>query len=111
VTQAAHDGLEAVEAAEEFHPHVILLDIGLPKLNGYEACEQIRSQPWGKNMFVIAVTGWGQEEDKRRAEECGFNAHIVKPVEPVQLVALLNKLVTERDQRGALVALDSGSSE
>jgi CheY-like chemotaxis protein/PAS domain-containing protein len=111
VTQAAHDGLEAIEVAERFNPHVILLDIGLPKLNGYEVCQQIRSQQWGKEMFVVAVTGWGQEEDKRRAEDCGFDAHIVKPVEPVQLVALLNKLVSERDQRGALVALDSGSSE
>jgi signal transduction histidine kinase/CheY-like chemotaxis protein len=110
VSQAAHDGLQAVEAAERFNPHVILLDIGLPNLNGYEACQQIRLQPWGRDMVVIAVTGWGQEDDKRRAEECGFDAHIVKPVEPARLMELLASMLKERVRPGELLALDARSS-
>ena len=80
-TRTAHDGLAAVEAAGEFRPDVILLDIGLPKLNGYEACRRIREQPWSKGMVIVALTGWGQDEDRRRSEEAGFNHHMVKPVE------------------------------
>ncbi|MGH9897155.1 MAG: hybrid sensor histidine kinase/response regulator, partial [bacterium] len=81
-THMAHDGLEAVEAAERFRPDAMLLDIGLPKLNGYEVCRRIRAQPWGKNMVLVAVTGWGQEEDRHKSREAGFNIHIVKPVDP-----------------------------
>ena len=80
-TRTAHDGLAAVEAAEEFRPDVILLDIGLPKLNGYEACRRIREQPWSKGMVIVALTGWGQDEDRRRSAEAGFDHHMVKPVE------------------------------
>ena len=65
-THTAYDGLEAVEAAATFRPDVVLLDIGLPKLNGYEACRRIREQPWGKNIVLVALTGWGQEEDRRK---------------------------------------------
>jgi CheY-like chemotaxis protein len=92
--RTAHDGLEAVQAAEVFRPDVILLDIGLPKLNGYEAARRIRGQPWGGDMVLIAVTGWGQEEDKRRSKEAGFNFHMVKPVEPAALEKLLGGLLT-----------------
>jgi PAS domain S-box-containing protein len=67
-TQVAHDGLQAVEAAETFQPEIILLDIGLPKLNGYDTCRRIRQQPWGKSMLILALTGWGQEEDRRKAK-------------------------------------------
>jgi CheY-like chemotaxis protein len=88
-TRTAYDGQEGVEAAEEFRPDVILLDIGLPKLNGYEACRRIREQPWGKKAILIAVTGWGQEEDRRRSREAGFNHHMVKPVDPQELMKLL----------------------
>ncbi len=88
-TRTAHDGLEAVEAAGAFRPDVILLDIGLPKLNGYDVCRRIREQPWGKSMVVVAMTGWGQEEDKRRSNEAGFNQHMVKPVDPAILEKLL----------------------
>jgi CheY-like chemotaxis protein len=63
-TQQAHDGVEAVEAAERFRPNAVLLDIGLPKMNGYEACRRIRTKPWGKDMVLVALTGWGQEEDR-----------------------------------------------
>jgi PAS domain S-box-containing protein len=86
---AVHDGQEAVDAARWFRPDVALLDIGMPKLNGYDACRHIRQQPWGKKVFLIALTGWGQEEDKRRSQEAGFNEHLVKPVEPAALEKLL----------------------
>ena len=84
--RTAYDGEEAVQAAAEFQPHVMLLDIGLPKMNGYEAARLIRQQPWGRNMVLIAVTGWGQEQDKRRSAEAGFDYHMVKPVDPQALL-------------------------
>ncbi len=92
--RTAHDGLEAVKAAEVFRPDVVLMDIGLPKLNGYEAARRIRGQTWGGDMVLIAVTGWGQEDDKRRSKEAGFNFHMVKPVEPAALEKLLAGLLT-----------------
>ena len=88
----AYDGVEAVQAAEEFCPDVVVLDIGMPKLNGYEACRSIREQPWGQNMILIALTGWGQDKDKLNTQKAGFNYHLVKPVDPTQLMKLLNKL-------------------
>ncbi len=81
----AYDGLEAVQRAEQFQPNVILLDIGMPKLNGYDAARRIRAQPWANGTVLIAMTGWGQEEDKRRAEEAGFDHHLTKPIEPAAL--------------------------
>jgi signal transduction histidine kinase/ActR/RegA family two-component response regulator len=88
-THVAHDGLAAVEAADRLRPDVILLDIGLPKINGFEACRRIRQRPWGRDIVVIALTGWGQEVDRRRSRESGFDHHIVKPVEHAALVKLL----------------------
>ena len=85
----AHDGLEAVGAAAAFHPDVVLLDIGLPKLNGYEAARRIREQDGGTDMVLVAVTGWGQEEDRRRSKEAGFDHHMTKPVEFAALQKLL----------------------
>ncbi|HEX4611286.1 MAG TPA: PAS domain S-box protein, partial [Urbifossiella sp.] len=87
--RTAHDGLAAVEAAAEFRPGVILLDIGMPKLNGYDACRRIREQPWGRDAVVAALTGWGQEEDRSRSREAGFDRHLVKPVEPEAVEKLL----------------------
>jgi DNA-binding response OmpR family regulator len=87
--RTAHDGLEGAAAAAAFRPNVILLDIGMPKLNGYDACRRIREQPWAKNTVIVALTGWGQEEDKRRSQQAGFNNHLVKPVEPAALEKLL----------------------
>jgi CheY-like chemotaxis protein len=91
-TRTAHDGESAVAAAESFLPEVVLLDIGLPKLNGYEVAQRIREQPWGTTMFLIAVTGWGQEEDRQRSSEVGLNVHMVKPVEAAALEKLLSEL-------------------
>ena len=80
--QLAHDGLEAVQAAGVFHPQVVLLDIGLPKMNGYEAARRIRERPSEAKVTIIALTGWGQEKDKQLASEAGFDHHLTKPVEP-----------------------------
>ena len=91
-TRTAHDGESAVQAAELFLPEVMLLDIGLPKLNGYEVAQRIRQQPWGASMYLIAVTGWGQDEDRQRSSEVGLNVHMVKPVEPAALEKLLSEL-------------------
>jgi signal transduction histidine kinase/ActR/RegA family two-component response regulator len=87
--ETAHDGLAALEAAAAFRPDVMLLDIGLPKLNGYEVARSLRQQPWGEQVILIAVTGWGQEEDKRRALEAGCNYHLTKPIDPDGLEKLL----------------------
>jgi PAS domain S-box-containing protein len=93
----AHDGLEALETAKTFQPHAALLDLGMPKLNGYETAQRIRQQPWGNNIVLIALTGWGQEEDKRRSREAGFNAHLVKPVDHRSLEKILrNRDLTDR---------------
>jgi PAS domain S-box-containing protein len=92
--RTAHDGLEGVEAAAAYRPDMILLDIGMPRLNGYDACRRIREQPWGKGIRIVAVTGWGQDEDKRRSQEAGFDRHLVKPVGPVVLEKLLAELRT-----------------
>ncbi len=91
-TQTAHDGLEALDAVAAFRPDLVLLDIGMPKLNGYDAAQRIREQPWGKNIVLVALTGWGQEEDKRRSLDAGFNFHMVKPVDPAALEKLLATL-------------------
>jgi PAS domain S-box-containing protein len=87
----AHDGLEAVGAAGVFRPDVVVLDIGLPKLNGYEAGRRIREQQ-GEDVVLIALTGWGQEEDRRRSKEAGFNYHMTKPVEFDALQKVLAEL-------------------
>jgi len=88
-TQTAYDGIEAVAAVEKFLPDLVLLDIGLPKLDGYEACRRIRRMPGGERIVIIAMTGWGQEQDRRKSKEAGFNGHLVKPLEYGALMKLL----------------------
>jgi CheY-like chemotaxis protein len=87
--RTAHDGLEALQAARVFRPELVLLDIGLPKMNGYEVARKMREQPWAKCVLLVAVTGWGQEEDKQRALEAGFDYHLTKPVELAAIHSLL----------------------
>jgi len=89
---AVFDGEAAILSAENLLPEVALFDIGMPKANGYEVARRIREQPWGKQMFLVALTGWGQEADKRRTREAGFDAHLVKPVPPDALHRLLATL-------------------
>jgi signal transduction histidine kinase/CheY-like chemotaxis protein len=88
-TFAAYDGEEAVETAASLRPDVILLDIGLPRLNGFDACRRIRQYAWAQNVLIIALTGWGQEDDRRRSVEAGFDGHLVKPVDHAELTKLL----------------------
>lgn len=96
-TRLAYDGEEAIAIAEEFRPDVLLLDIGLPKLNGYEVARRIRTMPWGRQMILVALTGWGQEEDRRKSKDAGFDGHIVKPVDHIELKALLTELMARRN--------------
>jgi PAS domain S-box-containing protein len=87
--RTAGDGREAIEVAAEFRPDVVLMDLGMPEMNGYEAAQHIREQPWGRGMLLIALTGWGQDEDRRRTQEAGFDHHLVKPADPAELQRLL----------------------
>lgn len=87
--QIAYDGVEAIAAAASFCPDVVLMDIGMPKLNGYDAAGQIRQRSWGKNLTLVALTGWGQQQDRRRSAEAGFDRHLVKPVEMSDLREIL----------------------
>ncbi|MDB5350101.1 MAG: chemotaxis protein methyltransferase CheR [Planctomycetota bacterium] len=91
-TCTANDGGEAVEAAEEHRPEVILLDIGLPVLNGYDVARTIRERPWGGEVVIVALTGWGQEGDRLRSQEAGIDHHLVKPVDPAALEKILSGL-------------------
>jgi PAS domain S-box-containing protein len=93
--RVAFDGPSALDLAEEFRPEVLLLDLGLPEMDGYDVARSIRRRPWGAEVMIIALTGWGQEEDRRRSEEAGFNHHLVKPVNPIILEQLLADLRTE----------------
>jgi len=92
----AADGEEALRAAQAQHPDIILLDIGLPKLNGYEVCKAIRAQPWSANTPIIAITGWGDPAAKAAALEAGFDRHFVKPVPEDQLVDTMRELAANR---------------
>lgn len=87
--RTARDGAEGLAAAEEFQPEVVLLDIGMPGMSGYEVAAQLRRKPGGKEMMILALTGWGQDEDRRRSREAGFDHHFVKPVNPDDLHSLL----------------------
>jgi len=95
----AYDGKQAVEAATTRRLDVVLLDLGMPHLNGYEAGRQIRELPSCRDIFLIAMTGWGQEEDRRRTDEAGFDHHLVKPVDPAELTKLLADLPAD-DRQG-----------
>ena len=88
-THTAYDGEEAMAVAARLRPEVVILDIRMPKRNGFEACRWIREQPWGKAMVLIALSGWGTEDDRRRTEEAGFDHHLVKPVDPDELFTLV----------------------
>ena len=89
----AHDGVEAIEKAESFRPHAILLDIGLPKMNGYDACRIIKDALWGADISIIALTGWGNEGDREKSRQAGFDGHLVKPVEASSLFAIISETV------------------
>lgn len=85
----AHDGVEAIAAAETFKPEVILMDVGMPRMNGLDAARHIKRQPWGRTINIIALTGWGQDNDRLRSAEAGCNGHLVKPVDIDELQKML----------------------
>src|SRR5690606_29827749 len=91
-TACAHNGFEALETAERFRPDVILMDIGMPELNGYEATRKIRERPWGQRLVVIALTGWGEASDRAESRAAGCEGHLVKPVRLDDLEALIDEL-------------------
>lgn len=88
-TAIAYDGPSAVDTAEAFGPDVILCDVGLPGFDGNEVARRIRAQDWGKSVVLIAATGWGQPEDRRRSREAGFDHHLVKPIALEELATFL----------------------
>jgi CheY-like chemotaxis protein len=92
VTRVAHDGASAVASATEFLPDVILLDIGLPVMNGYDVARSVRALPQCRHIHIAAVTGWGQEEDQRKAQEAGCDSHLTKPLSPATLDELLARI-------------------
>ncbi|MGN6543688.1 MAG: hybrid sensor histidine kinase/response regulator [Aureliella sp.] len=81
----AYDGEQAIQIAREFSPEIVLMDLGMPRLDGYDACRYIREQPWGRDIVLVALTGWGQDSHRQRAKECGFDHHLVKPADPAEL--------------------------
>jgi signal transduction histidine kinase len=85
----AYDGASAVAAAAQVRPQIVVLDLGMPVMDGYEACRRIRAETWGRDMVVVALTGWGHTQDRRRSEEAGFDCHLVKPIDPLALLDLL----------------------
>jgi PAS domain S-box-containing protein len=95
--RTARDGVETLQIAQSFEPDVAILDIGMPRLDGYEVCRQLRVQPGGRDMLIIALTGWGQSEDKLRSQDAGFDEHFVKPAD----VGALEKLLEERATRSS----------
>jgi len=102
--QTAYDGRRALELAGTFRPHALVLDIGLPDVNGYEVARSIRAAPWGASMVLIAVSGWGQGEDRRRALEAGFDHHLTKPIAAETLESLLQSLDTSEPDRKEYLA-------
>ena len=90
-----HDGVEALRRLAELRPQFALVDIGMPKINGYEVARRARAEPWGASISLIALTGWGQEQDRREALEAGFDYHLVKPVDIETLVQRLNDWETQ----------------
>jgi CheY-like chemotaxis protein len=85
------DGPQALDQAERFRPEIVLLDLGMPKLTGYEVARCLRQQPWGADVLIVALTGWGQEEDRRRTREAGFDAHLIKPIKHDEITSLLQR--------------------
>jgi PAS domain S-box-containing protein len=98
-TRIANDGADCVTTAETFRPDVVLLDIGLPNMSGHDAARWIRAQPWGKDAVLIALTGWGRDEDRRASSDAGFDGHLVKPIDPAELTTLIVSFLAARNRR------------
>ena len=91
--RTAGDGIEALKVAEEFRPQIVLLDIGMPKMDGYETARLLKARPWARHTLLFAQTGWGQEDHRQKAQEAGFHQHLVKPLDPEALTQLLDAVL------------------
>ncbi len=91
-TETAADGVEALRAAAAYRPDAIFLDIAMPKLNGFDVCKVIREQAWAKDIVVIALTGWGQDDAREKSKEAGFDHHMVKPIELSALEPIVQEI-------------------
>jgi len=87
-----------VAAAAAFRPDVVLMDLGMPRVSGYEAARRIRAESWGNETFLVALTGWGTDDDRRRTQEAGFDRHLVKPVDPDALMRIIAEMPIESAQ-------------
>jgi PAS domain S-box-containing protein len=95
--RVVHEGRAALSSAQTFRPDTALLDIGMPQVSGYEVAEALRREPWGKDILMIATTGWGQESDRQRSIKAGFDRHLTKPIDPDELIALLSGQPSARE--------------
>ena len=95
-SRTAHDGLEALEVADGFAPDVVLLDLGMPRMDGFEACRRMRERSWGRRAVMIAITGWGQPEHIQQSEAAGFDVHLLKPVPPEVVAQTLDRVASRR---------------
>jgi CheY-like chemotaxis protein len=102
----AHDGLEALEIARTFQPDIVLMDLGMPNLNGYDAARRMRQEPWGRELVLVATTGWGQDDDRQRTAEAGFDRHLVKPV----AMAVLREVFDAPPRTSMALPLPAGKS-
>jgi len=91
-TKIAHNGIQALGVAHEFQPDAMIIDIGMPGLDGHDLARRIRAEEWGKDLLLVAASGWGQDEDKQASLEAGFNMHLVKPIELRTLEGLLETI-------------------
>ena len=91
-TAVAYEGVSALEHAESSRPNVVVLDLGMPGMSGYDVARNLRRRPWGSTLKLIALTGWGQERDRRMTREAGFDEHLVKPADPDELIRLVERL-------------------
>jgi CheY-like chemotaxis protein len=97
-TRVAYDALSGLELANQFHPAVVLLDIGLPQLHGHDVARRIREQEWGRQALLVAITGWGQEADRQRSKAAGIDHHLLKPADPNVLRQLITQASRARIQ-------------
>ena len=96
----AHDGETALRTGEQEEPDAIILDIGMPEMNGYEVAQRVRRTTWGNDVLLLALTGWGQKEDIDRALRSGFDAHLTKPADPEHIEHLLEEFLAQRNEIG-----------
>jgi CheY-like chemotaxis protein len=100
-SRVAYDGPEAIETAEQFHPDAVLLDIGLPGMDGYQVAERMRQRPEHQRTLIVAISGYGQDEHQARSREAGVDHHLVKPIDPAAVMALLSRRGADGLQHGA----------